>query len=77
MDMLRIKLGNRWAYRYRGQILSTVLEVYPSLAVAEADIPHQMTHSVSLIDTYQEMIMAMLRWECDVVNGSPANFEAR
>jgi len=37
-DMLRLKLGNRWAYRYREHILAVVLITYPSLAVVEADL---------------------------------------
>jgi hypothetical protein len=51
MDMLRIKLGKRWAYRYRERILMTRPDIYPSREIAEDDLKNIEVMKANIFNT--------------------------
>lgn len=50
MDMLRVKLGNRWAYRLRERILLTKPDVYPSPELVRQDLERIQTREVNIFN---------------------------
>jgi len=50
MDILRFKLGSRWAYRFRERILLTKLEIYPSPELAREDMERIQAREAKVFD---------------------------
>jgi hypothetical protein len=51
MDMLRLKLGSRWAYRFRERILLTKPDTYPSPELAREDMERIQAREANIFDT--------------------------